>query len=128
MAAAAEETVSADMDGAALAQGVHAEMPALDTLAGVAVDQVKGGGVFGEDPAATVDPGDLREAVREMLPQAESCALGCASIGRKVGADAESVVRIFEAGGMTVFKNELEFAGCIQPCVSVNKRLRAWVG
>lgn len=69
----------------------------------------------------------LREVVRDMLPKAEACALGCMSLGLRLGAETGSVVRIFEAEGMTIFKNELEFAGCVQPCVSVNKRLRAWV-
>lgn len=69
----------------------------------------------------------LRELVREMLPHAEACALGCASIGTTLGADAASIARILAAEGLTIFKNELSFMGRVQPCVSVNKRLRVWL-
>lgn len=69
----------------------------------------------------------LQAALRDSLPKAEACAIGCAHLGLLVGADARSVVRILEREGLTIFKNECAFLGIVQPCVSVNKRLRAWV-
>lgn len=69
----------------------------------------------------------LQAAVRDALPKAEACAIGCAHLGLLVGADAQSVVLVLEREGLTIFKNECAFLGLVQPCVSVNKRLLAWV-
>jgi hypothetical protein len=78
-----------------------------------------------KEPKA-IDLDQLRGIVREAIPMAEACALGIEYLAGRAGVATAPVSETLAALGMTIFKNELEFRGALQRCVSVNKRLRTW--